>query len=55
MSEQPPRYPTLEDVIGNTPLARLVRVPGAENEQRGKSWCRDPGSANLMSASPFRN
>jgi len=35
MSEQPPRYPTLEDVIGNTPLARLVRVPGAENEQRG--------------------
>ena len=35
MSDQPPRYPTLEDVIGNTPLARLVRVPGAENEQRG--------------------
>ncbi len=35
MSQQPPRYPTLEDVIGNTPLARLVRVPGAENGQRG--------------------
>ena len=28
-------YPTLEDVIGNTPLARLVRVPGVDNEQRG--------------------
>jgi cysteine synthase B len=35
MTELPPRYPTLEDVIGNTPMARLVRVPGAENEQRG--------------------
>lgn len=30
-----PRYPTLEDVIGNTPLVRLVRVPGAENDRRG--------------------
>jgi len=30
-----PRYPTLEDVIGNTPLVRLVRLPGAENERRG--------------------
>jgi cysteine synthase B len=28
-------YPTVEDVIGNTPLVRLVRVPGIENEQRG--------------------
>jgi S-sulfo-L-cysteine synthase (O-acetyl-L-serine-dependent) len=35
MTDLPPRYPTLEDVIGNTPLARLVRVPGTENEQRG--------------------
>jgi S-sulfo-L-cysteine synthase (O-acetyl-L-serine-dependent) len=31
----PPSYPTLEDVIGQTPLARLVRVPGLDNEQRG--------------------
>lgn len=31
----PPRYPTLEDVIGQTPLVRLQRVPGAENERRG--------------------
>ena len=30
-----PRYPTVEDVIGNTPLVRLVRVPGLDNEQRG--------------------
>ncbi len=30
-----PRYPTLEDVIGNTPLVRLVRLPGADNERRG--------------------
>jgi len=35
MSDTPHPYPTLEDVIGNTPLARLVRVPGLENEQRG--------------------
>ncbi|TXC67460.1 cysteine synthase CysM [Piscinibacter aquaticus] len=30
-----PSYPTLEDVIGNTPLVRLVRLPGEENERRG--------------------
>jgi len=35
MSDTPHPYPTLEDVIGNTPVARLVRVPGLENEQRG--------------------
>ncbi len=35
MIENAPRYPTLEDVIGNTPLVRLVRLPGAENERRG--------------------
>ena len=29
------RYPTVEDVIGNTPLVRLVRLPGADNERRG--------------------
>jgi cysteine synthase B len=35
MPMPPPTYPTLEDVIGNTPLARLMRVPGVDNEQRG--------------------
>jgi S-sulfo-L-cysteine synthase (O-acetyl-L-serine-dependent) len=35
MTDAAPRYPTLEDVIGNTPLARLVRVPGPDNERRG--------------------
>jgi S-sulfo-L-cysteine synthase (O-acetyl-L-serine-dependent) len=38
MSDSRPQnssYPTLEDVIGKTPLARLVRVPGIENAQRG--------------------
>ena len=30
-----PRYATVEDVIGNTPLVRLVRIPGLDNEQRG--------------------
>ncbi len=29
------RYNTLEDVIGNTPLVRLVRVPGKEFDARG--------------------
>ena len=29
------RYATVEDVIGNTPLVRLVRIPGLDNEQRG--------------------
>lgn len=28
-------YPSVEDVIGNTPLVRLARVPGADNEKRG--------------------
>jgi cysteine synthase B len=28
-------YPTVEDVIGHTPLVRLVRLPGLDNEQRG--------------------
>jgi S-sulfo-L-cysteine synthase (O-acetyl-L-serine-dependent) len=35
MSEPTPRYATVEDVIGNTPLVRLVRIPGADNEARG--------------------
>ena len=29
------RYPTLEDAIGATPLVRLQRLPGADNERRG--------------------
>ena len=32
---EPPRYATLEDVIGATPLVRLQRLPGADNERRG--------------------
>ena len=31
----PPHYPTLEDAIGNTPLVRLVRLPGEDNARRG--------------------
>ncbi|MGK2898047.1 MAG: cysteine synthase B, partial [Burkholderiaceae bacterium] len=30
-----PGYRTLGDTIGNTPLVRLVRIPGLANEQRG--------------------
>lgn len=30
-----PTYLTLEDAIGRTPLVRLQRVPGAENDTRG--------------------
>jgi S-sulfo-L-cysteine synthase (O-acetyl-L-serine-dependent) len=30
-----PTYKTLEDAIGNTPLVRLQRLPGAFNQQRG--------------------
>ena len=30
-----PVYPTVEDVIGHTPLVRLTRLPGADNERRG--------------------
>ena len=35
MSDARPRYDTLEDVIGKTPLVRLARLPGADNERRG--------------------
>ncbi len=35
MSAQVPRYPTLEDVIGRTPVVRLVRLPGEANAVRG--------------------
>jgi cysteine synthase B len=30
-----PVYPTLEDLIGNTPLVRLTRLPGVANLDRG--------------------
>ena len=29
------KYNTVEDVIGNTPLVRLVRIPGVDNDKRG--------------------
>src|SRR6185436_12897299 len=35
MSDPAPTYPTIEDVIGATPMVRLVRLPGAENAARG--------------------
>ena len=28
-------YKTLQDFVGNTPLVRLVRIPGADNDARG--------------------
>lgn len=28
-------YPTIDQVVGNTPLVRLQRIPGAENSRRG--------------------
>jgi cysteine synthase B len=33
--EMEPRYPTLEDAIGRTPLVRLQRLPGQEAARRG--------------------
>jgi len=35
MSDSAPTYPTIEDVIGATPLVRLVRLPGDDNTARG--------------------
>ena len=35
MSRIKTSYQTIEDVIGNTPLVRLQRLPGADNEARG--------------------
>ena len=29
------RYKTIEDFVGNTPLVRLKRIPGAENDKSG--------------------
>ena len=34
-TKNPPRYKTLEDTIGATPLVRLQRLPGADNDARG--------------------
>jgi cysteine synthase B len=34
-TRSPPRYKTLQDTIGATPLVRLQRLPGAENDTRG--------------------
>ena len=35
MSAKPPHYLSVEDVIGNTPLVRLARIPGADFDRRG--------------------
>ena len=35
MTASRPRYKTVEETIGATPLARLARLPGADNERRG--------------------
>ena len=35
MTDSTPRYPTIEDTIGATPMVRLLRLPGAGNEERG--------------------
>jgi cysteine synthase B len=35
MTDSTARYPTIEDTIGATPMVRLVRLPGAGNEERG--------------------
>ena len=32
---QKPDYASVADVIGNTPLVRLLRIPGGDNDQRG--------------------
>ncbi|MHB8666405.1 MAG: cysteine synthase CysM [Burkholderiales bacterium] len=35
MSAKEPAYPSIEDTIGNTPLVRLKRLPGAAGDSRG--------------------
>jgi S-sulfo-L-cysteine synthase (O-acetyl-L-serine-dependent) len=35
MTTPAPHYPSIEDVIGKTPLVRLSRLAGAENDRRG--------------------
>jgi cysteine synthase B len=33
------KFLTIEDTIGNTPLVRLQRIPGIENERRNNiTW-----------------
>ena len=34
-TRSPPRYKTLQDAIGDTPLVRAAAHPGAENDTRG--------------------
>ena len=34
-SDSPPDYKTIEDLVGGTPLVRLVRIPGKANDQNG--------------------
>jgi len=34
-TKNPPRYKTLQDTIGATPLVRLQRLPGADSDARG--------------------
>ena len=33
--DSPPDYKTIEDLVGGTPLVRLVRIPGKANDQNG--------------------
>jgi len=35
MSAKPIAYPSIEDSVGNTPLVRLKRIPGAANDRAG--------------------
>jgi cysteine synthase B len=35
MSTKQPAYPSIEDTVGNTPLVRLKRIPGAANDNSG--------------------
>ena len=35
MSTKQPAYPSIEDSVGNTPLVRLKRIPGADNDKKG--------------------
>src|ERR1019366_3801893 len=35
MSTQHTAYPSIEDTVGNTPLVRLKRIPGAANDSNG--------------------
>ena len=50
MSDSPPNYPTIEDVIGATPMVRLVRLPGADNAQRNNVPLLTTASSALAAA-----